>query len=101
MTAHMDSVPLLAITGQVSSNLLGKDAFQESDIVGITLPITKNSYLVTDIRDLPRVIKEAYYIATTGRPGPVLVDIPKDIQLDEIDYEEFEIPYSKELICRL
>jgi acetolactate synthase-1/2/3 large subunit len=97
MTAHMDSVPLLAITGQVSSNLLGKDAFQESDIVGITLPITKNSYLVTDIRDLPRVIKEAYYIATTGRPGPVLVDIPKDIQLDEIDYEEFEILYSKEL----
>ncbi|MDR7869341.1 MAG: biosynthetic-type acetolactate synthase large subunit [Tissierellaceae bacterium] len=97
MTAHMDSIPLLAITGQVGLNMLGKDSFQESDIVGITLPITKNSYLVTDIRDLPRIIKESYYIATTGRPGPVLIDIPKDIQLEEIDYAEFERSFNKEL----
>ena len=97
MTAHMDSIPLLAITGQVGLNMLGKDSFQESDIVGITLPITKNSYLVTDIRDLPRIIKESYYIATTGRPGPVLIDIPKDIQIEEIDYEEFEKSFNKEI----
>ena len=89
MTAHMDSIPLLVITGQVSSSLLGKDAFQESDIVGITVPITKNNYLVQDIKDLPRILKEAYYIASTGRPGPVLVDIPRDIQLQEIPYDEF------------
>lgn len=96
MTAHMDSIPMLAITGQVSSSLLGKDAFQESDIVGITVPITKMNYLVQDIRDLPRIIKEAYYIATTGRPGPVLIDIPKDIQLQEITYEEFNKLYDKD-----
>jgi len=95
MTAHMDSIPLLAITGQVSSTLLGKDAFQESDIVGITVPITKTNYLVQDIKDLPRILKEAYYIATTGRPGPVLVDIPRDIQLQEIPYEDFKKLYDK------
>lgn len=97
MTAHMDSVPLLAITGQVGTTALGKDAFQESDIVGITLPITKTNTLVTDIRDLPRVIKESYFIATTGRPGPVLVDIPKDIQTNEITLEEFEELYEEEI----
>ena len=91
----MDSIPLLAITGQVSSTLLGKDAFQESDIVGITVPITKTNYLVQDIKDLPRILKEAYYIATTGRPGPVLVDIPRDIQLQEIPYEDFKKLYDK------
>ena len=96
MTAHMDSIPMLAITGQVSSSLLGKDAFQESDIVGITVPITKMNYLVQDIKDLPRIIKEAYYIAITGRPGPVLIDIPKDIQLQEITYEEFNKLYEKD-----
>lgn len=79
MTAHMDSIPLIAITGQVGSSLLGKDAFQESDIVGITLPITKMNYLVQDIRELPMIVKEAYYIASTGRPGPVLIDITKDV----------------------
>ena len=94
MTAHMDSIPLLVITGQVSSSLLGKDAFQESDIVGITVPITKNNYLVQDIKDLPRILKEAYYIASTGRPGPVLVDIPRDIQLQEIPYNEFNKIYE-------
>ena len=96
MTAHMDSIPLLAITGQVTSTLLGKDAFQESDIVGITVPITKNNYLVQDIRELPRILKEAYYIASTGRPGPVLVDIPRDIQLEEIPYDEFKKLYEQE-----
>ncbi len=95
MTAHMDSIPLIAITGQVTSDLLGKDAFQETDIVGITVPITKNNYLVQDIRELPHIIREAHYIATTGRPGPVLVDIPKDIQLAKITYEEFEKLYNK------
>ena len=96
MTAHMDSIPLLAITGQVTSTLLGKDAFQESDIVGITVPITKNNYLVQDIRELPRILKEAHYIASTGRPGPVLVDIPRDIQLEEIPYDEFKKLYEQE-----
>ena len=95
MTAHMDSIPMLAITGQVSSSLLGKDAFQESDIVGITVPITKMNYLIQDIKDLPRIIKEAYYIAVTGRPGPVLIDIPRDIQLQKITYQEFEKLYEK------
>lgn len=97
MTAHMDSIPMLAITGQVKSQMLGKDAFQETDIVGITVPITKMNYLVQDIKDIPRIIKEAYYIAGTGRPGPVLVDIPNDIQLQEISYEEFNTLYEKEI----
>ena len=97
MTAHMDSIPLLAITGQVGMNMLGKDAFQESDIVGITLPITKANYLVTDIRELPNIIKSSYYIATTGRKGPVLVDIPQDVQIEEIDYDEFERLYNEDV----
>jgi len=79
--AIMDSTPLLAITGQVYSHLLGKDAFQETDIVGITMPITKHNYLVKDVNDLPYVFKEAIHIATTGRPGPVLIDITKDAML--------------------
>jgi len=97
MTAHMDSIPLLAITGQVRSNLLGRDAFQETDIVGITVPITKGNYLVQNIKDIPRIIKEAYFIASTGRPGPVLVDIPNDIQQQEISYEEFNKLFDKEI----
>jgi acetolactate synthase I/II/III large subunit len=78
-TAYMDSVPIVALTGQVPTNLLGNDAFQESDITGITMPITKHNYLVKDTADLGRVVKEAFYIAGTGRPGPVLIDIPKDV----------------------
>lgn len=78
-TAYMDSVPLVVITGNVVSNLIGTDAFQEADITGITMPITKHSYLVRDVEDLPRVIHEAFHIANTGRKGPVLIDIPKDI----------------------
>ena len=94
MTAHMDSTPLLVITGQVPSTSLGSDAFQESDITGISLPITKHSYLVRTIEDLPRILKEAIYLTNIGRPGPVLVDIPKNIQLEEISYEKFEQLYS-------
>ena len=87
-TAYMDSSPLVAITGQVASRFIGKDAFQEVDITGITLPITKHNYLVTDINELARTIREAFYIARTGRPGPVLIDIAKDIQAAELDYGE-------------
>ena len=77
--AYMDSVPMVAITGQVPSALIGTDAFQEADITGITLPITKHNELVTDAERIPAAIAEAFHIASTGRPGPVLVDIPKDI----------------------
>jgi acetolactate synthase I/II/III large subunit len=78
--AYMDSIPLIVITGQVPQSMIGKGGFQETDFFGMTLPIVKHSYLVTDINDIPRVIKEAFYIATTGRPGPVVVDVPKNIQ---------------------
>lgn len=100
MTAYMDSVPMLAITGQVGRALIGKDSFQEADIQGITMPITKHNYLVQDIHDLPRIIKEAYFIAGAGRPGPVLIDIPKDIQTTSISMAEynklFEVPIHLE-----
>ncbi|WP_027092547.1 biosynthetic-type acetolactate synthase large subunit [Cohnella thermotolerans] len=78
-TAYMDSVPLVVITGNVMSSLIGTDAFQEADIVGITMPITKHSYFVRNVEDLPRIIHEAFHIANTGRKGPVLIDIPKDV----------------------
>ncbi len=78
--AYMDSVPLIAITGQVSQAMIGKGAFQETDIYGVTLPIVKHSYLITDINDIPRIVKEAFHIAQTGRPGPVLIDLPKNVQ---------------------
>lgn len=79
MTAHMDSVPMIVITGQTISPMLGKDAFQEADVFGLTMPVVKHSYLVKNANDIPRIIKEAFHIATTGRPGPVVIDIPKDI----------------------
>ena len=79
MTAHMDSVPMIVLTGQTISPMLGKDAFQESDIVGISMPIVKHSYLVKNTNDIPRIIKESFYITNTGRPGPVLIDLPKDV----------------------
>lgn len=82
-TAHMDSSAVVAITGNVPSTLIGTDAFQEADVYGITLPVTKHNYLVKDVNDIPRVVKEAFHIASTGRPGPVLIDIPKDIQQQE------------------
>lgn len=80
-TAMMDSIPLICITGNVATHLLGTDAFQEADITGITMPITKHNYLVRDVKDLPRIVKEAFTIATSGRPGPVLIDIPKDVSM--------------------
>ena len=85
-TAYMDSIPMVAITGQVKTFLIGNDAFQEADITGITRPITKHNYLVEDIKDLARIIKEAFHIARTGRPGPVLIDFPSDIQMQEIEF---------------
>lgn len=85
-TAYMDSIPMVAITGQVSSELIGRDAFQEADITGATEPFCKNNYLVKRIEELPRIIKEAFHIASTGRPGPVLIDIPVDIQVKEFDF---------------
>ncbi|MBD3276651.1 MAG: acetolactate synthase 3 large subunit, partial [Candidatus Marinimicrobia bacterium] len=78
-TANMDSIPMVVFTGQVPSNMIGNDAFQEADIIGITRPITKHSYLVKDVNDLEQTIREAFHIATTGKPGPVLVDLPKDM----------------------
>ncbi len=90
-TAYMDSVPMVVITGQVATNLVGKDAFQEVDITGATLPFTKYSYLVKDGTQIQRVIDEAFYIASTGRPGPVLIDIPVDVQLNEYDYPDRDV----------
>jgi acetolactate synthase-1/2/3 large subunit len=94
-TAHMDSSPVVVFTGQVPTPYLGSDAFQEADHIGITRPCTKHNYLVRQTKDLPRAVKEAFYIACTGRPGPVLVDMPKDVLIGE---DEFEIP--KEIVLR-
>ena len=85
-TAYMDSIPIVALTGQVPTNLIGNDAFQEADITGITIPITKHNYLIKDVRQLSTTIKEAFFIASTGRPGPVLVDLPKDVQAATVDF---------------
>lgn len=93
-TAYMDSVPLVVFTGQVPVHLIGNDAFQEADIVGITRPCTKHNYLVTDVKDLARIVREAFYIASTGRPGPVLVDLPKNVLTTEA---EFHYPEKVEL----
>jgi len=84
-TAHMDSVPIVAITGQVKTHLIGNDAFQEADVTGITRPTTKHNFLVKDVRDLARTVREAFYIASTGRPGPVLIDLPSDVAAGELD----------------
>jgi acetolactate synthase-1/2/3 large subunit len=87
-TAYMDSIPLVALTGQVATAAIGNDAFQEADVVGVTRPVTKYNVLVKSISELPRVIREAYHIARTGRPGPVLVDLPKDIQVATLEIED-------------
>jgi len=79
LTAYMDSVPMIVLTGQTPSFNLGKDAFQEADVTGITYPVVKHSYLVTDVQDIPRIFNEAFYLATSGRPGPILIDLPKDV----------------------
>ncbi|MFA5410407.1 MAG: biosynthetic-type acetolactate synthase large subunit [Candidatus Omnitrophota bacterium] len=93
-TAYMDSIPMVAITGQVKTFLIGNDAFQEADVTGITRPITKHNFLVKDVKDLARVVREAFYIASTGRPGPVLIDIPSDVQMQDSEFiwpEKLEI----------
>lgn len=97
MTAFMDSIPILAITGQVNRAMLGRDSFQETDIVNITLPITKSNYQILSIEEIPQIVKEAYHIAKSGRPGPVLIDFPRDIQLEKIEVERFEELYSEEM----
>jgi acetolactate synthase-1/2/3 large subunit len=88
--AMIDSLPLVVITGQVATTLIGTDAFQEADMIGITMPITKHNYQVRDVKDLPRIVKEAFHIATTGRPGPVLIDLPKDVSVQTglFDYDK-------------
>jgi len=91
-TASMDSIPIVVFSGQVPTMLIGNDAFQEADIVGITRPCTKYNYLIKDPRDLPRSIKEAFYIASTGRPGPVLLDLPKDVTAGQVDAEDIYCP---------
>jgi acetolactate synthase-1/2/3 large subunit len=99
--AHLDSSPMVAITGQVATPFIGKDAFQEVDITGITLPITKHNYLVLDVKDMARVVKESFYIAQHGRPGPVLIDIPKDIFVQETDFiypDRIDLPGYKPVL---
>ena len=85
-TAHMDSIPMVAITGNVPVGLLGRDSFQEVDIAGITAPVTKHNYIVKDVKDLADIVREAFYIAQSGRPGPVLIDIPKDVSINKANY---------------
>jgi len=97
-TAYMDSIPMVAITGQAKTTSLGKDSFQEADITGITLPITKHNFLVKSPEELPRIVAEAFHIARTGRPGPVLVDLPGDVVLNQLDYKpvtKVDIPSYK------
>src|SRR5687768_9251396 len=92
--AKMDSTPIIAITGQVSTPVIGTDAFQETPIVETCRAVTKHHYLVTRTEDIPRVVKEAFHIATTGRPGPVLIDLPKDVQLRQIVVEDWDPPMN-------
>ena len=96
-TAYMDSIPVVAITGQVATDVLGRDVFQEADITGAAEPFTKHSYLVKDVNEIPRIFKEAFYIAATGRPGPVLIDVPVDIQRRELT-KVFEYPRQVHII---
>ena len=86
-TAYMDSTPIVFITGNVPQSLMGTDSFQEADISGMTMPVTKHNYLVTRVEKLADIVREAFFIASSGRPGPVLIDIPKDVQIAETEYE--------------
>ena len=94
-TAHMDSIPMVIVTGQVARAAIGSDAFQETDIFGITLPIVKHSYVVRHAKDMARIVAEAFHIASTGRPGPVLIDVPKDVGLEEFDYVPVSIAQNQ------
>ena len=100
-TAYMDSSPVIAITGNVPLSLLGKDSFQEVDITGVTMPVTKHNYIVKKAEDLVPTIREAFHIARSGRPGPVLIDVPKNIQTDEMDYEYMEPQPVEREVSRL
>ena len=96
--ANMDSIPMIAITGQATTALLGRDSFQEADVTGITMPISKHNYLIKKVEDLPRIVKEAFHIARSGRPGPVVIDIPKDVFINKLDYrypDKVDIPSYK------
>ena len=84
--AYMDSIPMVCITGQVPTSAIGTDAFQEADTTGITMGVTKHNWLVTDPADIPRIVAEAFHVATTGRPGPVLVDVPKDVSIATMEW---------------
>ena len=99
-TAMLDSVPMVAITGNVPTSLIGKDSFQEINITGVTMPITKHNYFVTDVRELADTIREAFQIAKSGRPGPVLVDIPKDVQVAACEFEKTGVvaPFPQETV---
>src|SRR6185437_16582446 len=92
-TAYMDSIPIIVFSGQVRTYMIGNDAFQEADVTGIVRPVTKRAYLVKNVRDLPRIINEAFLIATTGRPGPVLVDLPVDVTTSKIEEAVDDTPY--------
>src|SRR3954469_19605484 len=96
--AYMDSTPIVVITGQVASTAIGTDAFQEADTVGITMPVTKHNWLISDAQDIPRVVREAFHVATTGRPGPVLIDLPKDVANAPMEWywpEKVDLPGYK------
>src|SRR5689334_11938801 len=96
--AYMDSVPMVVVTGQVAYSVIGTDAFQEADTVGITMPVTKHNWLITDAQDIPQIVREAFHVATTGRPGPVLVDVPKDVANQTMDWywpEKIDLPGYK------
>ncbi len=95
MTAHMDSVPMVVLTGQTISAMLGKDAFQEADVFGLTMPVVKHSYLIKDTQDIPRIMREAFHITNSGRPGPVLIDVPKDFSAGDFEgdlFPEMDLP---------
>ena len=89
-TAQMDSIPMVVITGQVPRPAIGSDAFQETDILGITLPIVKHSYVARKAEDIPKIVAEAFHLAATGRPGPVLIDVPKDVGLEQFEYKPID-----------
>src|SRR3989338_4391266 len=94
-TAFMDSAPMVCITGQVATTAIGSDAFQEADVVGVTRPVTKHNYLIRDAKDITRTVREAFYLARTGRPGPILIDFPVDVSLQVVEFEWPEEIYMR------
>ena len=98
-TAYMDSIPMIVISGQVPTHFIGEDAFQECDAVGISRPCVKHNFLIKDVKDIPQIVKKAFYLATSGRPGPVLIDIPKDVTAAVTEYERKE-PFKVERVTK-